>query len=416
MKHILRDPVKRGYVVMAVGGLLALALLLPFVLGSEGRHLSAYRDGKEDASSFREAVATRVSRVDALLATPSALRDVDDPARTLYVAIGAEREYDDDEVDAILGFLDRGGRVLLADETGFGTPIAYEAGFAFEAQRVLDTRSHLGNASFPVATVTVGGGDSTAYRVVFNLPGKLTPLPSRVGFHETLASTSDAQFPNGSYVDEDENGLIDRGEAPGPFPLLVRADVGRGVLVLVADTGPFMNAQMGLGEYQNDEFVAALVSSLVPRDGVLLLDESRHLPPAALAPWSDAMRQLARATTGPVAPFVLLGLLALLTILGWRLTRDTEDWSHHAFDVGRPLPTPPQVRPDLDRLQRLARRRISEKYNIPVEQVAAMTTDELAATTGDRTLAEAASGALRADPTPLFSAYAPSPTPPEVTP
>ncbi|HEX2022704.1 MAG TPA: hypothetical protein VHH36_08315, partial [Candidatus Thermoplasmatota archaeon] len=196
----------------------------------------------------------------------------------------------------------------------------------------------------------------------------------------------------------------------GPFDLIVRTSVGPGELILVADTGLFMNEQALLPGYANREYVAALVASILPRDGVVLVDESRHAPPAAYAPLAEGARALGRATSNGPAPWILLALLAGATAHAWRLTRDTEDWSHHAHDLAQVVPAPEALRPDAARLMRLARRRVSERYNMPLEQVAAMTTEQLHALTGDRTLAEAATGSLRADPAPLFSAYAPVPS------
>jgi hypothetical protein len=57
----------------------------------------------------------------------------------------------------------------------------------------------------------------------------------------------------------------------------------------------------------------------------------------------------------------------------------------------------------------MARHRISERYNIPLEQVAAMTTEELLAVTHDKPLSEAAAGALRGDPAPLFASFSKPP-------
>lgn len=403
----LRDPFKRGRFGLGIVAALVLVLAAPFVLGSDARHLSAYADGKEDLSAFR---AELPGRAQAILGTPSILLDVENPERSVYVAIGPERRYDEAEVFAIVDFLKRGGRVLLADETGFGDRIAYEAGFAFETDRLLDTNGYRGNEKFPVVDAKLSQDAGSSFKVVFNLPTKLTPL-SNVGPHEVLARSSGAEYPNGSYVDKNGNLAIEREDeaSPNGFPLIVRAPVGRGTLVLVADTGLFMNEQMLLPEsqYRNGEYVKALVESLAGNGGTVYLDESRHAQPPLLSLYNDAVRNLGRATSAGIMPIILLLALAIGTYLFWYYTRETEDWSHHNFDVGQVLPSPSEVKPDLERLQRLARRRISERYNIPAEQVAAMPAEELQALTGDRTLAEAAAGTLRADPVPLFAKYSP---------
>ncbi|HEX2021995.1 MAG TPA: DUF4350 domain-containing protein, partial [Candidatus Thermoplasmatota archaeon] len=163
--RLLRDPRRRAQLTLALLGALVLALLAPFVVGAGARHLSAWRDGPEDASVVLEAIRGKAARVDAILATPSALRDVAEPRATLYVAIGPERAYDDAEADAVVSFLRRGGSVLLADEKGYGDAVANAAGFKFEAERVLDTRGHLNSPHLPVADALAAPGDASTYRV-----------------------------------------------------------------------------------------------------------------------------------------------------------------------------------------------------------------------------------------------------------
>ena len=409
---LLKGRRARAVLACALLGLLALALLGPFVYDRDARHLSAFREGDEEMGLARAELAGAAGSTDALLSTPHALSDLKEPSRALYVAVGPERRYDADEAAVVLAFLRAGGNVLLADEGGFGTDVAREAGWAFGTQRLLDSRNHLGDPRLPVADAKAEP-DGRAFRVLLNSPSILrdvsrdaAPAP-----FEVLAWTSAAEYPNGSYVDVNGNGEIDLADPAGPFPLVVRAQVGEGTLVLVADTGLFMDAQLRLLEYENDDWLAALARSLVPPEGILLFDEARHAPPAATALWDNSIRTLGRATTGDVAPFLLVLGLAALSALAWRLARPTEDWTRHGFDVGVEVPAPETLRPDLARAQRMARRRISEKYNIPIEQVASMTGEELLRVTGDKLLSEAAAGTLRSDPAPLFKSFSPEASP-----
>jgi len=405
---ILKDPVTRGWAFVAIAGALAIALLSPLVWNADARHLSVFAAGDEDASLARDALAGRAQRVEAYLSTTHQLSEVAQPEKTLLLILGPERRYGEGEAEAVLAFLEAGGRVVLADEGGYGTDIARAAGFAFVGQTVLDTRNHAGDPKLPTATITLDRG----YRVIFNAPTALTTL-SNVGDHEILAQTSPPQYPQGSYLDRNGDERIDINDAPGPFPLVVRTTYGAGTLVLIADTGLFMDAQVRLLEHENDDFLAALVASLIPTDGVIIVDEARHAPGPLLAAFDNGVRTLGRATAGPIAPFVTFALLLLATLAAWRFTRETEDWTYHAHDLGAQLPVPPDVRPDHERAQRMARRRISERFNIPLEQVAAMPADQLLRLTGDRMLAEAAAGTLKSDPAPLFRTF--STTSPEAT-
>lgn len=400
MLKFLKDPVSRGWTFLAIAGLLAVLLLAPVVVNADGRHLSAYAQGDEEASLALAALEGRASRVEAYLGTPHQLADVREPSKTLLVILGAERRYGESEAQAVLDFLDAGGKVILADEGGYGTDVAREVGFGFVGETVLDTQNHLGDPTLVLADVAV----DRDYRALFNAPTALQPL-SNAGAYEVLAQTSSAQYPDGSYLDRNRNGEIDIADTAGPFPLIVRTAYGAGTLVLVADTGVFMDAQADLIDYENEALIAALAGSLIPADGVVVVDEARHAPGPLLAPFDNAVRALGRLTAGGLAPLVTLALVALATLAAWRFTRETEDWSHHEHNLGVEVPAPEDLRPDHARAQRMARRRISEKFNIPLEQVAAMPADQLLSLTGDRMLAEAAAGTLKSDPAPLFKSF-----------
>lgn len=404
--YSLKDPKFRGYVALAVLGLVVVALLWPVAVSRDARHLSAYGDGDEDLSRFRGELALVGAPVRNLAGSTHALADLEAPGKTLLIVVGTERRYDASEAQRVVDLLRAGGTVLLADETAFGSDVAREAGFAFSERRLLDTSNFRGDPKLVVTTASLG---DRSFRVVLNSPASIVPL-SGAGAHDVLARSSDAQYPAGSYLDVNSNGEIDIADQPGPFPLIVRTNVGAGTLVLVADTGLFMNGQLALSDYDNARFVSELARSLVPSDGLIVLDESRHAPDALGAPWENALRTVARLTGGGVAPFILLTLLAAGTLAAWLLTRQTEDWSHHHFDVSALQNAPATVRPDLARAQRMARHRISERFNISMEQVAAMTTEELRALTGDKLLSDAASGALRGDLSPVFRAYSSSKT------
>ncbi|HUR68212.1 MAG TPA: DUF4350 domain-containing protein [Candidatus Thermoplasmatota archaeon] len=403
----LKDPQKRAYTLVTILALLAVGLLAPLVWNTDGRHLTAYREGDEDASLALSSLSGSAGKVEAYLSTPYQLADIREPQRALLVVIGTERRYSEGESRAVLDFLARGGNVILADEGGYGSDIAREVGFAFMGTSLVDSRNHLDDETLVATTGALDGRD---YRILFNAPTALTPL-SNVGDHEVLAESSVAVYPDGSYLDVNDNGEIDVGDQASStgegFPLIVRTKygAGQGTLVLVADTGLFMDAQVKLVEFENGPFIQALAGSLIPRDGTIVLDEARHSPAPLVAGYDASVRALGRATSGAVAPLVTLALVIVASLVAWWSTRETEDWTHHEHNLGVEVPVPADVRPDLERAQRMARRRISERFNIALEQVAAMTAEELARLTGDATLSQAAAGTLRSDPAPLFASF-----------
>src|SRR5438552_12456287 len=380
----MKDPSIRGWAALVVLVLVVGALAWPFVVGRDARHLTAYSDGPEDLSRLRAELDSTGARIQDVQASPHVLSSIPEPSKTVLLIIGPERRFDASETADVLAFLHAGGQVVLADETGFGSDVARDAGYAFSSQRVLDTNNYRGDPRL-VTTTASGLGDGAEYRLVLNAPASLVAL-SDAQPADTLASSSAAKYPDGSYVDTNGNGVIDIQDQPGPFPLLLRTHVGAGTLVLVSDTGLFMNAQLGLAEYDNARFARALVASLVPTGGTIVLDESRHAPTAALAPYENAARALGRATGGPIAPFVLLAALVAAGLVAWRLTRPTDDWRRHKHAAGPAPPLPDPVRPDLARAQRMARHRISERLYIALAQVAAMKAEGLVALCVDKTL------------------------------
>lgn len=396
----LKDARFRGWLAAGILGLLVLSLLWPLAVSRDARHLTAYASGDQDLSRLHDELHGAVGDVRATFGGPHDLAGLD-PTRTVLFVVGAERRYDPSEAQEVVAFLRAGGAVVLADDTGFGSDVAREAGFAFSSQHVLDTVNYHGDARLAVATATM---DGQSYRLLFNTPSAIVAL-SNAADHDVIAQSSSAKYPDGSYLDTKGSGQIDINDQPGPFPLVVRTHVGAGTLVLVSNAGVFMNAQMGVADDDNARFAHALATTLLPNGGTAVIDESRHAAVWWLAPWGDPVRLLARATGGVATPFLLVGALVLATLAAWRSTRSTDDWSRHEFDASRLQPVPPHVRPDAARAQRMARVRISERFNIPLEQVAAMTTEDLLALTGDRTLTDAASGA--ADPGPFFKTYAP---------
>jgi hypothetical protein len=396
----MKDPHVRGWAALLVLVLVVVTLAWPFAVSRDARHLTAYAGAGEDLSALHDQLGGTVKDIQA---SPHLLSSIKEPSKTVLLIVGPERRYDASETQAILDFLAAGGKVILADETGFGTDISGHAGYAFSAQRVLDSQHNYQND--PKLVVAKGAPDGND--IVFIAPASLVTLSGAdVANDVILASSSPPVSLKGSYLDTNGNGEIDIADQPGPFPLIVRTHVGAGTLVLVADTGLFMNEQLDLGAFQNGPFLRGLVAqTLGTTEGTVIIDESRHAPTALVAPYENAARTLARATGGPIAPFILLAVLIVGGFVAWRFTHQTEDWSHHQHDVGHKLDVPQNVRPDLARAQRMARYRVSERFNIPLERVAAMTTEELQAITGDKMLAETASGALRSDPAPLFRSF-----------
>ncbi|MDG6224842.1 MAG: hypothetical protein QCI82_04930 [Candidatus Thermoplasmatota archaeon] len=94
---------------------------------------SIYYSGSDDNDGVYD------YKVRAITSSPVVLLgDMIDPTKTLYMAIGVERAYTPDEVNAINNFLMRGGKAFIADDFGNANYLAKEYGVTFYGGQLYD--------------------------------------------------------------------------------------------------------------------------------------------------------------------------------------------------------------------------------------------------------------------------------------
>lgn len=95
---------------------------------SEGEpHLSAYGDSWDDVSNFRGALVDRGLDVSNIVSSPNLLDSINtthDITKTVFISIGVEKKYTLSEANAIYNFFARGGKVIIADDFGYGNSIS----------------------------------------------------------------------------------------------------------------------------------------------------------------------------------------------------------------------------------------------------------------------------------------------------
>lgn len=95
-------------------------------------------------------------KVRSIVSTPTILLgDLIDPENTIYLAIGIEREYTQEELRAIDSFLARGGHVVISDDFGNANQIAKEYGVTFFGGQFYDERFDR-NANYTIVTAHMG--------------------------------------------------------------------------------------------------------------------------------------------------------------------------------------------------------------------------------------------------------------------
>ena len=76
----------------AVLGILLLTILQNFINISQTNQLSAYDDGWDDMSAFREDIRAMGVETKSLVSSPLLLADIEDPRNTTFVIAGVERD------------------------------------------------------------------------------------------------------------------------------------------------------------------------------------------------------------------------------------------------------------------------------------------------------------------------------------
>lgn len=95
-------------------------------------------------------------KVRSIVSTPTILLgDLIDPKDTLYIAIGVEREYTQEELRALNSFLARGGHAIIADDFGNANQIAKEYGVTYFGGQFYDETFDR-NANYTIVNAHMG--------------------------------------------------------------------------------------------------------------------------------------------------------------------------------------------------------------------------------------------------------------------
>ncbi|MCK5773445.1 MAG: hypothetical protein KAH57_06615 [Thermoplasmata archaeon] len=95
-------------------------------------------------------------KVRSIVSTPTLLLgDLIDPKSTVYIAVGIERSYTQDEITAIESFLARGGHVIIADDFGNANQLAKDFGVTFYGGQFYDEAFDT-NANYTIVQAHIG--------------------------------------------------------------------------------------------------------------------------------------------------------------------------------------------------------------------------------------------------------------------
>ncbi len=221
-----------------------------------------------------------------------------------------------EELAELKSFVTGGGRLVMADDYGFGNQVLEYLGLTarFSGQPMLDPLHCYKNRRLPV--IYQLKKDSLTADVSSLTLNHATCLED-VAEKDVLAVSSSFSF-----LDSDEDEKWDRGEKNGPLPVMSKHALGQGTVVLISDPSIFINSMEGMdGNHQ-------LLVNLVKSSNEQVVIDQSHLPPSNLRETKSVL-EIARETVRQ--PFRALGAITLaviiITIPVWRKEKEPKGGS-----------------------------------------------------------------------------------------
>ena len=359
-----------GWIVV---GLLALILFSSVVYSGfteRTTHLSAYSDKWNDISEFRESVEDIGYNTASIISSPAMLLEVEEPEKTLFIAIGVERSYTATEARIIYDFVRDGGKAVIADDYGYANSVSeYYFGVTYIGHRLWD-QEYEKNPKLVKIDIdpTTSAGFYFDGNILFNNP---TALISSIG---TLASST-----NLSWVDENNDNLQNIDEISQPYPVVVKKYSGDGSIVFISDPSMFINDMWG--REKNSDFTMALVQHMIETGGEVIFDESRHIREN---PVDNSRQSVYEALVILTTDDQLRWLTAIITVLVLGLliiAYDNPFELKHIYNVGKfkgwELKEPWLSNRDTDRLRFIFLERLRIHLGLSMEEFRDLTRQEL---------------------------------------
>jgi len=392
-----------GYLIVPAMGNIASKEVSP--------HLQAFPGPKEkkgwDQCDKLEGILAKMNnyKVMGIIGSPTILRDIKDPANTLYMAIGVEKQFKEAEKNILMNFVKKGGKVIIADDFGYGDDLSNEYGVTFYGQRMWDVK-YFYNASFPIVPAYL---NLEPYVLVLNAPTGLAnqsyEKPAQARLQYKMLSNGSSR----SFVDRNWNGIIDTSDAHENIPVALEVShnikvdkeaIGNGKIIFISDPAIFTNdmlmdiaelrargAPNNLQGYQldklkgtNKEFVLALINYLLPSGGKILFDESRHTQESYTAAVYDSIRTITVVTSNPLeAGLLSAGIMMVLFVVVFR-AKDKESWIHK-FDISsihRRAMLPDNRLTQVEHLKKALLNKVRMMHSLSVDELRALSPAQIA--------------------------------------
>jgi len=227
-----------------------------------------------------------------------------DPSNTSLLIVGPEKEFSEDEAKIIKRFLKSGGQVILADDFGSGNQLLelLEVDVRFNGSLLVDPLFKERSMRLPRIRAMVLG----VRELVFNYGTVLEGCPSPI-----------AESSSYSFLDLDLNGEWSEGEPRGSFAAACSLSLGKGRLIIVADSSLWVNSMLQMRD--NRKFLESLTGGRA-----VLIDES-HWKPSSLTIAKRMLNISFSYITSPELRYALIALIIVALVRYRRRHRRAEE-------------------------------------------------------------------------------------------
>ncbi len=295
--------------------IIVLALLYPAVVFHASAPLLSTSTAPDGLHSLKE-ISSKEAGFVSILSSATVLNDIHSAENSLYMGIGISRPYTPQEMSAISSFMERGGNVLIADDSAGANPLlsyllsGRNSSISMSGHAVLSSYN-AGRPETPLVNATFfvrSGRNMTTSTVVLNMATSLL-----VGGNVQIVARS-----NSTFVDYNDNGVVDADEKENAI-FMVMADVGRGRLMVVSDPDMFTNDM--IYRQNNSDFVRAIIGNFAD-GGTVYCDDSLHTTAFSVAGYTIMV-----STTDPY-DLLFTSVILMVSYIVVILVRDPEVWEH----------------------------------------------------------------------------------------
>ncbi len=358
MKILGRETSGKTVIGIVAVVLILVASTVAIVMAPEPQ-LSAYADDADDAGKARTFLLERGYATGSIGASPLVLDGVTDPESMVVLVLGVEVPYRTSERNALIDFVARGGNLVLADDFGYGNLLSTEFGVTFQGVPIR-TKEFLGRIE--VANATSEVDPTNHFQIALN--------------DGTALHVSEKARPGGRVLARAVNVCYDNlndGCTSASATFQEEAVVaftmphGEGRVVFVSDPHIFATGMLGVAG--NERFLREIIEILLPSEGIVVFDESRHGHGPATTVMAAGLGGIVLATKDTVLRWVA-GVSALIIVASIALfVRREEPMRQHRPDLDTATPLAKSA--PAERLRAIARTKIISVHNLRVEDVTA---------------------------------------------